>query len=75
MTREENKRLADILRHKIIALRKKGYTYRFFFSVINYNASQFYNFMNHGYKMTDEKLVLLKQYIEFIEEQDLDLGG
>ncbi len=75
MTKEDNKMLADILRQEIIALRKKGYTYRIFFSVINYNASQFYNFMNHGYRMSDEKLMLLKQYIECIEEHDLDPGG
>ncbi len=73
MTKEENKKLSDILRKEIKDLRKKGYTYRYFFSVVNYSASQFYNFMSHGYKMNDENLILLKQYVEFITEKDLDI--
>lgn len=72
MTKEENKKLADIIRREIIALRKKGYTYRFFFRVVNYSPLQFYNFMSHGYRMSDDKLLLLKQYIECIAQQDLD---
>lgn len=68
MTKEDNKMLADILRREIIGLRKKGYTYRFFFRVVNYSPSQFYNFMSHGYRMSDEKLMLLKQCVESITE-------
>ena len=68
MTKEENRKLADILRQDILALRKKGYTYQIFFTAINYSASQFYNFMSHGYSMKDEKLLMLKQCVELITE-------
>ena len=67
MTKQENIILADEIRTIIRKLRKKGYTYRFFFTVINYKAVDFYNFMSHGYRMKDENLIALKRCIDEIQ--------
>ena len=60
MTKEENILLAENIRKKIYELRKKGYTFKIFGSVVNYSSSQFYNFMNKEYRMKDEDLIRLK---------------
>jgi len=59
MTKEDNLLLAENLRREIHKLRKKGYTYKIFCSVVSYSSTQFYNFMK-GYGMRDENLLLLK---------------
>ena len=61
MTKEENLLLAENLREKIYELRKKGYTFKIFGSVVDYSSSQFYNFMSKNYRMSDEKLLLLDE--------------
>ena len=60
MTKEENLLLADKLRQKIYELRKKGYMFKIYCSVVNYISTRFYNFMTKGYKMSDGNLLLLK---------------
>ena len=60
MTKEENLLLADKLRQKIYELRKKGYMFKIYCSVVNYSSTRFYNFMTKGYKMSDGNLLLLK---------------
>ena len=64
MTKRENKLLADKIRTIIRDARKKGYTYRFFFTEIHYTKYRVYNFMSHERKMSDEDLLSLKEFIE-----------
>ena len=70
MTKEDNLILADEIRTIIRQLRKKGYTYRVFFTAINYKPVDFYNFMSHGYKMKDDNLMILKCCIQSILDND-----
>lgn len=70
MTKEDNLILADEIRTIIRQLRKKGYTYRVFFTAINYKPVDFYNFMSHGYKMKDDNLMILKGCIQSILDND-----
>ena len=39
MTKEENRILAEKIRTIIRQLRKEGYTYKIFYTAINYNAT------------------------------------
>ncbi len=64
MSKEENLLESNKIRTIIRRARSKGYTYSFFFRVINYSRHRAYNFMNHGYRMSDENLEILKEHIE-----------
>ena len=63
MTKEENQLLSNIIRTIIRKARKKGYTFRFFFDAINYSKDRTYNFMNHGYHMDNDNLLILSEYV------------
>ncbi len=39
MTKEENRKLADEIRTIIKQLRAKGYTYKIFYTVVNYSPT------------------------------------
>ena len=63
MTKEENITLAENLRREIYKLRKKGYTFRFFYSAINCSSTTFYNFMRGYNNIRNEKLLLLRNCV------------
>ena len=63
MTKDENKLLANEIRKVIQQLRRHGYTYKIFYTAINYSPTNWYNFMR-GYSMSDENLLLLKELIK-----------
>lgn len=63
MTKEENRKLAEEIRTIIKQLRAKGYTYKIFYTVVNYSPTNWYNFMRN-YNMSDDDLLALKKFIE-----------
>lgn len=70
MTKEENKRLADEIRTIIKHLRSKGYTYKIFYTAINYSPTNWYNFMRN-YNMSDQDLLTLQKLIK--EEYKIEI--
>ena len=75
MTKAENITLADKLRREIYKLRKKGYTFRFFYSAINCSSTTFYNFMRGYNNIKDNELLLLQQCVEKAGSKDNEGGS
>ena len=67
MNKNENKQLAAKIRVKIKQLRENGYTYKFFFTAVNYSSMDWYNFMR-GYGMTDSNLLILRKLLKTINQ-------
>lgn len=61
---KDKKALSADLRGRIQWLRTKGYTFRFFFSVVNCSPTKFYNFMRGYNNLSDQELRLLQDRIE-----------